>query len=62
MEHKKLQIKYNDLLELLKHHLGDIILDQLNEWEITVVDDGGHVIGRFVLDNRKLKRRDKNHG
>jgi len=49
MEAKKAQIKYNDLMELLKHHYGDIILEQLKDWEITVVDDNGRVVGKFVL-------------
>ena len=49
METKKAQIKYNDLMDLLKHHFGDIVLDQLKDWEITVVDDNGRVVGKFVL-------------
>ena len=49
MEAKKAQIKYNDLMDLLKHHYGDIILEQLKDWEITVVDDNGRVVGKFVL-------------
>jgi len=49
MEIKKAQIKYNDLMDLLKHHYGDIILDQLKDLEITVVDDNGRVIGKFVF-------------
>ena len=49
MEAKKAKIKYNDLMDLLKHHYGDIILEQLKDWEITVVDDNGRVVGKFVL-------------
>ena len=49
MEAKKAQIKYNDLMELLKHHYGDIILEQLKDWEITVVDDNGRVVGKIIL-------------
>ena len=51
MEIKKAQIKYNDLIDLLKHHSGDIILEELKDWEITVVDDNGRVVGKFVLGN-----------
>lgn len=36
-------------MDLLKHHFGDIVLDQLKDWEITVVDDNGRVVGKFVL-------------
>ena len=52
METKKAQIKYNDLMELLKHHYGDIILEELKDWEITVVDNKGQVVGKFILDNQ----------
>jgi len=51
MEVKKVEIKYNDLMDLLKHHFGDIILEELEDWEITVVDDKGQIVGRFVLGN-----------
>lgn len=50
METKKAQIKYNDLMDLLKHHYGDIILQELKDWEITVVDENGQILGRFVLE------------
>jgi hypothetical protein len=49
MERQKAQIKYNDLMDLLKHHYGDIILQELKDWEITVVDDTGRVVGKIVL-------------
>jgi len=49
MENKKAQIKYNDLMDLLKKSYGDVILEQLKDWEITVVDDNGRVVGKFVL-------------
>lgn len=48
MEEKKAQIKYNDLIDLLKHHSGDTILEQLKDWEITVVDNDGRVVGKFI--------------
>lgn len=51
MEHRKAQIKYNDLMDLLKHHYGDIVLEQLKDWEITVVDENGQTVGKFVLGN-----------
>ena len=50
MEAKKAQIKYNDFMDLLKHHYGDIILQELKNWEITVVDENGRTVGKFVLD------------
>jgi len=50
METKKAQIKQNDLMDLLKHHYGDIILQELKDWEITVVDENGQILGRFVLE------------
>jgi hypothetical protein len=54
METKKAQIKYNDLMELLKHNYGDIILEELKDWEITVVDDNtGQIVGKFVPGNDK---------
>ena len=49
MEAKKAQIKYNDLIDLLQHHYGDIILQELKDWEITVVDENGQTVGKFVL-------------
>ena len=49
MKTKKAQIKYNDLMDLLKHHYGDIIIESLKEWEITIVDDNRRVVGKFVL-------------
>jgi hypothetical protein len=51
METKKAQIKYNDLMDMLKHHSGDIILGELKDWEITVVDENGKTVGKFVLGN-----------
>jgi hypothetical protein len=49
METKKAHIKYNDLMDLLKHHYGDIILEELKDWEITVVDENGQTVGKLVL-------------
>lgn len=51
MKRQKTQIKYNDLMDLLKHRYGDIILEELKDWEITVVDDNGQTVGKFVLGN-----------
>ena len=52
METKKVQIKYNDLMDVLKHHCGDIILEELKDWEITVIDDKTRqTVGKFVLGN-----------
>jgi len=35
---------------LLKHHYGDIILEELKDWEIIVADDNtGRIVGKFVL-------------
>ena len=51
MEQQKAQIKYNDLMDLLKHHYGDIILQELKDWEITVVDENGQTVGKLVLGN-----------
>jgi len=51
METKKAQIKYNDLMDLLKHHCGNVILGELKGWEITVVDENGRVVGKFVPSN-----------
>ena len=51
METKKAKIKYNDLMDLLKHHYVDIILEELKDWEITVVDENGQTVGKLVLDN-----------
>jgi hypothetical protein len=53
METKKAKIKYNDLMELLKHHYGDVILEELKDWEITVVDENGQTVGKIVLGNDK---------
>jgi len=53
MEIKKVQIQYNDFIELLKHHYGDIILEELKELEITVVDEDGQTLVKFVLENSK---------
>lgn len=55
MEKKKAQIKYNDLLDLLKHNYGDIILNELKNWEINVVDEIGQTVGKFLLDDKRKK-------
>lgn len=55
METKKVQIRYNDLIELLKHHYGNIILREIKDWEITVVDENGQSVGKFVIDNRLIE-------
>ncbi len=36
-------------MDLLKHLYGDIILEELKDWEITVVDDNDRVVGKFIL-------------
>ena len=51
MVSKKAQITYNELIDLLKHHYGDIILEELKDWEITVVDENGLTVGKLVLGN-----------
>jgi hypothetical protein len=51
MEPKKAQIKYNDLMDMLKHNSGDIILKDFKEWEITVINENGQIIGKFVFEN-----------
>jgi len=53
MERQKAQIKYNDLVELLKHNYRDIILQDLKDWEIVVVDENGQMLGKFVLASDK---------
>jgi hypothetical protein len=53
METKKAQIKYNDLIDLINHHSKDVIFTELKDWEITVVDKNGHIVGKFVMGNEK---------
>ena len=53
MERRKAQIKYNDLIELLRHRYRDIILQDLKDWEIVVVDENGQTVGKFVLGSDK---------
>ena len=56
MENKKAQIKYSDFIDLLKHQSGDIILGELKDWEITVVDENGQIVGKFVLSDEKRSK------
>ena len=53
MGNEKIKIKYMDLLDLLKHHLGDIIFKEALELgQIEVVDDTtGQVIQTITLDD-----------
>lgn len=47
-----MQIKYNILIELLKHHYGNIILEEIKDCEITVVDENGQSVGKLIIDNK----------
>ena len=40
-------------MDLLKNCCRDIILEELKQWEITVVDENGQIVGKFVLGNDK---------
>jgi len=53
MGNERIKIKYMDLLDLLKHHLGDIIFKEaLEHGQIEVVDDTtGQVIQTITLDD-----------
>ena len=50
MEAKKVEIKYNDLMDLLKKYDEDIL--KIGETtEIIVTDDKGQIVGKFILGN-----------
>lgn len=47
----RVTIKYSTLVEVLKHHLGDVIIDEaLKVGEIDVVDDfSGKIVDKISL-------------
>jgi len=50
MEAEKVEIKYNDLMDLLKKYNKDIL--KIGETtEIIVIDAKGQAVGKFILGN-----------